>query len=163
MEEIIPRISVVVITYNQEDTISRALDSVLAQKEYVYEIIVSDDCSKDNNWDIIQNYKKKYPKLIRAYKNEKNLGIFKHLEKTWAYPSGDLIISLAGDDIICIGLFKTAIDFVKAKKIDYTLGAFCIYSDSKIVYPDGKEKIRSNKLISKNHNPLSLKIRGLIG
>lgn len=163
MEESIPKISIVIITYNQEDTISRALNSVLVQKELVYEVIVSDDCSTDNNWGIIQKYKKQYPKLIKAHRNKENLGIFKHLERTWDYPSGDLIISLAGDDIICNGLFKKAIDFVEKEKIDYTQGAFCIYTDSKIVYPDGREKIRSNEMICSGHDALSLKIRGLIG
>lgn len=163
MVEEIPRISVIVITYNHEKMIRRALESVLVQKEYVYEIIVSDDCSSDNNWEVIENYKNQYPKLIKAYRNEENLGIFKHLEKTWSYPSGDLIISLAGDDIICNGLFKVGIDFIKNNKIDYTQGAFCIYTDSKIVYPNGKEKIRSNSMVAKGFNPVSLKIRGLLG
>jgi len=161
--ENIPKISVIVFTYNHENYINRALESVLVQKDYVFEIIVSDDYSTDNNWQIIQDYKNKYPKIIKVYQNEENLGIFKHLEKTWSYPVGDLIISLAGDDIICKGLFKTAIDFIKKEKIDYRQGAFCIYSDSKIIFPDGKEKMRSNEMISKGHDALSLKIRGLIG
>ena len=56
-----PRISVVIITYKQQDLISRAIDSVLCQKEYgLKEIVISDDCSPDNTWSVLNNYSNKY-------------------------------------------------------------------------------------------------------
>ena len=42
-----PKVSVIVICYNQRDTISRALDSVLAQEDCDYEVIIGDDASAD--------------------------------------------------------------------------------------------------------------------
>jgi glycosyltransferase involved in cell wall biosynthesis len=158
-----PKISVIIITYNQQDTISRAVDSVLKQKEFIYEVIISDDCSTDYNWEIIKKYKEDFPNFIKIYRNENNLGIFKHIESTWSRPSGDLILSLAGDDAISEELFAKVIKFIREEKIDFLRGSFCIYTDSLIVYPDGSKKLRSNKLISKGFNPISLKIRGLIG
>ena len=43
-------ISVIVVTYCQEDTLGRTLDSILAQElDCPYEILVSDDCSSDSD------------------------------------------------------------------------------------------------------------------
>ena len=44
-----PKVSVIVCTYNQEQTIARSLESILAQKtDFPYEIILADDCSSDS-------------------------------------------------------------------------------------------------------------------
>jgi len=158
-----PKISVVIITYNQEELIKRALDSVLIQKEYAYEIIVSDDCSIDRTWEVILEYQSKYPDIIKPHRKEKNLGIFKHIESTWSKPTGDLVIYLAGDDTIAPELFKKVFDFIEKEDIDFKHGAFSIFTDSMRISPKGKKTLRPNHLISKGYNPISLKIRGLIG
>jgi glycosyltransferase involved in cell wall biosynthesis len=164
------KISVIIITYNQEELIKRALDSVLVQKEWIYEIIIADDCSTDNNWNVIGDYAGKYPDLIKPYRNEKNLGIFGNIESTWNKPTGDAIIFLSGDDTICDGLFEEANKLIIKNNVRINQEAFCLYFDYKIIYPKKWMNIfgkifgnkPSNKLISKNHNPINLKIRGLI-
>jgi glycosyltransferase involved in cell wall biosynthesis len=157
-----PKISVIIITYNQEDLIKRALNSILIQKEWVYEIIVCDDCSTDNNWEVILNYANQYPDLIKPYRNEYNLGIFGNIENTWSKPTGDIIFNLSGDDEFCNGLFEEAIKFIEQKSIDYQNELFCLYFDYKIVWIDNKSKIYFNKMIEKDFNPISLKVRSLI-
>ena len=67
--------TVLMVTYNQQDLLPIALDSLLSQSVLPYEIIISDDCSTDNTWDIIMVYSQKYPKLIKPIRNEKNLGV----------------------------------------------------------------------------------------
>lgn len=158
----IPKISILIITYNQQSVIERALNSILIQKEYVYEIIIGDDCSTDNNWDIINRIAQNYPDIIKPYRNEKNLGIFANMENLYSKPTGDMIFWLAGDDTFCDGLFERAINIVKENNIDYKNELFCIYFDHKMIYSDGSSIINSNKIIEKNLNPISLKIRQLI-
>jgi GT2 family glycosyltransferase len=63
------RISVIIPTYNREDFITRAIDSVLAQTYRDYEIIVVDDGSTDNTKDKVS----KYGDRVR-YMYQKNLG-----------------------------------------------------------------------------------------
>ena len=70
------KISVFIVTYNQEAYVEQAIDSVLQQSVKPYEIVISDDCSKDGTWNIIQNYQAQYPEIIKAYRNEPNVGIF---------------------------------------------------------------------------------------
>ena len=77
MNSVFAKISVYVITYKQKNVISRALDSILAQKEFGLDhIIVCDDCSPDGTWDIIQSYKEKYPEYFIIHKNLLNKGIY---------------------------------------------------------------------------------------
>jgi glycosyltransferase involved in cell wall biosynthesis len=154
-----PKFSVLIVTYNQEALIGRALDSVLCQKDFVYEIIIADDCSTDNNWEVITEYKNRFPDIIKPYRNERNIGIMRNMESTWKKAGGDLMTHLAGDDAITEGLFATVIDFINSNQIDFKSEASCFFTDTRIIKPDGRETVFSNSLIEKGHNILSLKIR----
>lgn len=130
-----PKFSVIVITYNQEDVIRRALDSLVKQIDYIFEICVSDDCSKDRTWDILQEYKTNYPTVFNINRNDPNLGIFQNIEQSWTMPSGDVVYQMAGDDEVPIGWFKTVADFMDG--IDWQHEKFCIYSNHQCIYPNG--------------------------
>lgn len=70
-----PMVSVGMLAYNHEKYISRALDSILMQEvSFDYEIVIADDCSTDGTRDIIWEYQKRYPNVIRPIFNEINLG-----------------------------------------------------------------------------------------
>ena len=158
----LPKISVLVITYNQEDLIGRALESILIQKEYLHEIIISDDCSTDNNWDVINRYAQQNPNFVKPFRNKHNLGIFGNMESLYSKPTGDIVFWLSGDDTFCDGLFAKAIHLIEKNKIDYKNELFCLYFDYKMLYPDGSSIIYSNKVVTKGHNLVSLKLRQLI-
>lgn len=96
MEDII---SVIVITYNQEDTIGRTLDSILMQKCHLpIEIEISDDCSEDGTDSICRQYADKYPEMIRYRHNERNKGIVDNYFDTLLMCRGKYIADCAGDD-----------------------------------------------------------------
>lgn len=60
-------VEILVLTYNHENYIRQALDSVLMQQtEYSYKIIVGVDCSTDNTKQIVIDYYKKYPDRIEV-------------------------------------------------------------------------------------------------
>ncbi len=159
----IPKISVLVICYNQEKVISRAIESLLVQKDYIYEICVSDDCSKDRTWEILQEYDKKYPGLFKLNRNEPNVGIFENIEKTWEMPTGDIIYRLAGDDECGEGWFEKVINFIKGNKIDYQNELFCIYGDYSAKYPNGDSFLKKKKIVNSETDLMRLSIRGLFG
>lgn len=92
-------ISVYVLTYFHEQYIREALDSILAQKtKYNYEIVVSDDGSTDKTMDILQEYREKYPNLLRVYHHDTNIGIPKNIFFARSHCKGKYIVGLAGDD-----------------------------------------------------------------
>lgn len=163
MIEGIPRISVRVITYKQEVLIKRAINSLLSQKDYIYEICVTDDCSPDGTWDVLQQYSKDYPGLFKLNRNEHNLGIFENIEKSWSMVSGDLVFGIAGDDEAGEGWLKSIVDFIQENNIDYKNEAICIYGDFKAVYPNGDNIIITNRFVKNQTIDLfSLAIRHII-
>lgn len=92
-------ISVYVLTYYHEKYIRQNLDSILSQKtDYSFEIIVSDDCSKDKTVDILKEYQNKFPDKIRLNLNETNIGIPENIYKARCMCRGRYIINIAGDD-----------------------------------------------------------------
>ena len=159
MIEGIPRISVMVITYKQEDVVGRTLDSLIAQRDYLYEICVSDDCSPDGTWDILLDYQKRYPDLFKLHRQEQNVGIFENTEYSWTMPTGDVINEIAGDDITPNGWYKTVVEFILKNKIDYLNENFCIYCDYKALYPNGDSFVFRNTLVQRHNDILYLFMR----
>ena len=163
MIEGIPKISVFIICYKQEGLIKRALDSLISQKDYLFEICVSDDCSPDNTWGVLQDYGKRYPDLLKLHRHEKNVGIFENIEYSWTMPTGDLVYGMAGDDEAGDGWFQKVVEFINENHINYKNELLCIYGDYKAIYPNGDSYIHSNKIVLSHYNPLKLSIRGLLG
>jgi glycosyltransferase involved in cell wall biosynthesis len=93
-----PRISVVISSYNFEPYIGECIESILNQTLQPFEIIISDDCSQDNSWNIIQAYQSRYPQLIKANRNEKNLGAWRNGNLSKQKATGELIAWMDGDD-----------------------------------------------------------------
>lgn len=94
-------VSMIVISYNQEDMIEEALCGAVSQDYENMEIIVGDDCSTDNTQNVIESFIKKYKgnKKIHFFKNNKNEGTLKLASKLTKLATGEWIIKCDGDDI----------------------------------------------------------------
>lgn len=92
-------ISIVVMTYNHGKYIRQALDSILMQKRtFDIEILIGDDCSADDTPQIIAEYARNYPNIIKAVLRKHNLGATKNSYKLFRAAKGDYIAILEGDD-----------------------------------------------------------------
>ena len=95
-------VSVVMITYNQEIYIKQAIDSVLMQKtNFLYELIIGNDCSKDNTKEILNQIEKDNTNEkcnIRVYNHEKNLGVIGNERFVYDKTKGKYVILIEGDD-----------------------------------------------------------------
>lgn len=70
-----PFVSVMLITYNHEKYIRKAIESVLMQvRDFSIEINVIDDASTDNTQRIVEDYHDKYPDIVNCYFNSNNVG-----------------------------------------------------------------------------------------
>ena len=69
-----PLISVIMPVYNRSAYVAEAIESILAQTYNHFELLIIDDCSTDNSWDIISGYRKRYTLIIKAFRLKKNLG-----------------------------------------------------------------------------------------
>lgn len=101
------KLSVFVVTYNQEQYIREALDSILAQQvNFDYEIIIGEDCSTDSTPAICDEYAAKYSTPYTLH-NTPQIQLFHHdpnkgLVENWAFVlnhcHGEYIAMLEGDD-----------------------------------------------------------------
>ena len=94
-----PLVSIVCTNYNKGNWIADAIDSFLRQKtDFNYEILLIDDASTDESPDIIKEYTRKHSDKIRAFYNQKNLGITRTWKKVCKEAKGDYIARCDGDD-----------------------------------------------------------------
>jgi Glycosyltransferases involved in cell wall biogenesis len=92
-----PKYSVVMVTYNHENYIKKALESVLIQSEINdVEILIGDDGSSDNTVEILHEYENRYD-FIHVYAHE-NEGLSKNVYDLFLKAKGEYIAVLEGDD-----------------------------------------------------------------
>ncbi len=110
------------ISYNHQDFIAKAIDSILMQKvDFEYEIIIGDDCSKDNTAAIIEQYRAKFPLIIKPLKYEKNVGMIQNCINVLSACTGKYIAILEGDDYWTDKLkLQTQVDFLEQND-DYVM------------------------------------------
>ena len=97
-----PDISVIVITYNQDKTIARCLDSILGQRfDGLMEIVIGEDCSSDATAEICRKYAAMHPDIIRLHCNDTNKGLLDNYFDTMLRCRGIYLADCAGDDCWC--------------------------------------------------------------
>ena len=94
-----PVISVLMTAYNRENFIGQAIESVIASTFKEWELIIVDDCSKDETLNIAISYAAT-DNRIRVYQNELNLGDYPNRNKAASYACGIYIKYLDSDDVI---------------------------------------------------------------
>lgn len=113
VEAVKPKVSVCVVTYNQEAFIRHCLQSLVDQKtNFDFEVIVSDDGSKDATRKIISEFATAYPSIVKPIFQEKNLGAFKNFLFVHECASGDFIAHMDGDDYALPGKLQVQADFL---------------------------------------------------
>ncbi|MFN7116755.1 MAG: glycosyltransferase family 2 protein [Saprospiraceae bacterium] len=104
-----PLVSILMTVYNREKYIAEAIESVLASTYTNFELIIVDDCSKDNSVTIAQSYARKDSR-IRLYVNEKNLGDYPNRNKASSYAKGEYIMFVDSDDKIFPDGFSNCVE-----------------------------------------------------
>ena len=91
-------VSIIMPSYNSEGTILESIQSVLSQTYKNWELIIVDDRSTDNTWQVIQTYADKYDN-IRIYQNKENLGAGASRNFAIKKARGRFIAFLDSDDL----------------------------------------------------------------
>ena len=140
------KVSVVVITYNQEAYLAATLDSILAQRcDFAFEVVVGEDCSTDGTRNICLDYQAKHPQTIRLLLHDKNQGMVENYYQTLELCRGEYVAMLDGDDYWCDPLkLQKQVDFLEGN-LDYALihGGMIVHN-----METGGEKILPTKNIS---------------
>lgn len=106
-----PKLSVCVVTYNQENYIRQCLQSILEQKtSFYFEVIVGDDCSTDGTRQIVQEFVRRYPGMIKTIFHEENVGACINYIKVHEAACGEYIAHMDGDDYALQGKLQAIAD-----------------------------------------------------
>ncbi|MDR3368608.1 glycosyltransferase [Rhodoferax sp.] len=108
-----PLVSFALFAYNQEKYIREAVEGALAQTYSPLQIILSDDCSSDRTFQIMQEMVTEYAGTheILLIRNEINIGLAEHINRVAKLCKGELIIVAAGDDISMTFRTSRLLDF----------------------------------------------------
>lgn len=93
-----PLVSIICATFNGSAYLAAQLDSIIDQTYSNTEIIVSDDVSTDNTWEILLDYAKK-DNRIKIFRNTVNVGFNRNFESLVLRASGQYIALSDQDDV----------------------------------------------------------------
>lgn len=110
-----PFFSICIPNYNYALYLAETIDSVLKQEYRDFEIIISDNASTDNSWEVIQTYVKK-DKRIKAFKNNYNVGFAPNLQKVTEKASGEFFLLLSADDIMMPGALEIYHQIIRSQE-----------------------------------------------
>lgn len=119
-------ISIIIPVYNGEKTVSRALNSLVQQTYYDFEVIVVNDGSTDNTEDILNYYKEVFINAGRRIKviNQKNSGVSAARNRGIIEAKGDYVAFLDSDDYIKKDMVQVLFDYTNQMKIDCIIYGF---------------------------------------
>jgi len=105
-------LSVVIPNYNHSSFLREAVESCLNQTRKADEIILIDDRSSDDSWEIMEDFARRFPS-VRIFRNEENEGVVHCMNKGAKKATGDCILFRAADDISMEGSFDVAMELLE--------------------------------------------------
>ena len=124
-------VSVITPVYNVAKFIDKTLSSMVSQSYKDLEIILVDDCSKDNSAEVISRWTVKYPNIV-YHKQEKNQGAAVARNTALNIAKGRYVAFLDSDDLWCDGKLEKQIAFMKEKDAAISCTAMdCIDKEDK--------------------------------
>lgn len=107
------KVSVIVPVYNLGNYVAQCINSLLEQQtEFLFEIVAVDDASQDNSNKILLELEKQYPRKLRVFRNEHNLGLAKTMKKLLSLAEGSYIAYMDGDDLALPGKLQQQADYL---------------------------------------------------
>lgn len=123
--------------YNSEDFVREAIESILNQTFKDFELIIIDDASTDNSFEICKEYKDGRIKLVR---NEVNLGVAQTRNRALSMARGEYIALLDSDDISLSNRIQVQFDHLEANHHIALIG-----SRIQMITEDGKNIVNAAK------------------
>ena len=132
----VPKVSVLIITYNQEHFVNDTLKSAIDQDYENLEVVVSDDGSSDGTSKIIDDYAKRYPLRVKAITDGPNLGITGNCNRALRQCTGEFIALQGGDDILLPDKITRQVEWFSASE-----KRILCYHDAEVFESSSNKKI----------------------
>ncbi|TDQ09962.1 glycosyltransferase family 2 protein [Pedobacter metabolipauper] len=108
-----PLVSIVIPAYNREKYIQDCVGSALNQTYQNIEVIVTDNCSTDNTWNILIEMASKDDRL-KIYRNETNIGPVRNWETAISRAEGKYSKILWSDDLMHVKFLEHTVPYLEA-------------------------------------------------
>lgn len=131
------RISVLMGIYNCASTLAEALDSLYAQTFQDFKIILCDDGSTDNTYEVAKHYADQHDNII-LIKNERNMGLNYTLNHCLEYADTEYCARMDGDDISLPTRFEKEIMFLDEHPEYAVVSVPMVYFDDNGDYRTGR-------------------------
>lgn len=125
--------------YNCANTLEEAIESILQQTYCDWELIMCDDGSEDNAYEIATRFSNQYKNII-VLQNERNMGLNYTLNKCLEKARGEYIARMDGDDISLPTRLEREVEFLEQHK------EYAIVSTNMIYFDEDGEWGKSNML-----------------
>lgn len=143
-------VSIILPVYNVEKYLDKCLKSLTNQTLMNIEIIVVNDGSTDKSQDIIDDYKNKYPNMIKAFYLE-HKGVANARNYALNYVSGEYIGFVDSDDYISKEMYEKLYDKAKHENAPIVCCNFYrVSKDKHIKIAFGNENINKDEVFNKN-------------
>lgn len=106
-----PRITILMAIYNCAPTLKEAIDSLYAQTYNNFKLVLCDDASTDNTYEIAKQYAEKHDNIV-LIQNEKNMKLAYSLNRCLEYADTEYVARMDGDDISLPTRFEKQIKFL---------------------------------------------------
>lgn len=121
------KVSIVVAVYNASKTIERCIESLLYQSYPNIEIILVEDCSKDDSYEKCLYYEKQYGN-VKLLKNKKNSGVSATRNQGISVAEGEYICFVDSDDWVHYQYCEELVKGIERNKTDIVVCGF-IFKD----------------------------------
>ncbi|MCL6219172.1 glycosyltransferase [Zunongwangia pacifica] len=126
-------VSVFMLTFNQEDLVTQAIEGVLKQKtNFKFQLVIGDDASTDDTIKICKAYQEKFGDVIKLITRDKNIGLIANFIETAKYLTGKYVAICDGDDYwIDYSKLQKQVDFLDSNDDYSIIFGKCYRLDSK--------------------------------
>lgn len=127
-------------TYNCASTVREAIDSILRQDYQDWEFVICDDCSNDDTFDILKEYRDNHPNKFVILRNETNSKLPHSLNRCLEVAKGEYIARMDGDDLSVPSRLREQYVFLEANPNVAVVGTNMAQFDEKGVFGEIKMK-----------------------
>jgi glycosyltransferase involved in cell wall biosynthesis len=131
----IPKLSVCLLVYNHGHILAETITSVLEQDFRDFELILSDDCSTDSSWRLIQDFASKDSR-IRAVRTPRNLRMPGNANFAFGHARAPFIALLHHDDLCAPQLLRRWLEIIERyPSVGFVSNAYARYMSPRVDHP----------------------------
>lgn len=124
-----PKVSIIMGIYNCETTLNDAVKSIVDQTYSNWQLIMCDDCSTDQTYEVASALQKQYPDRILLLRNQKNMRLAATLNHCLQHADGEYVARMDADDLSFSQRLEKQVDFLENNSDYQVVSCKCVVFD----------------------------------